>query len=477
MIRSAKRTAPGWVALLLMLFAATGVAQADCGCLPNFTKLVKENRAAVVNISNTMKPVKESGGDLQQFLPQFPQNSPFNDFFKHFFGQMPQHPREFHEKSLGSGFIISSDGYILTAAHVVANAERIVVSLADHRVFPAKIIGSDKLSDVALLKIDAHDLPTVKIGDSAKLQVGQWVLAIGSPFGLQYTATHGIISALGRNLPSDIYVPFIQTDVPVNPGNSGGPLIDMKGDVIGINDQIYTNTGGYMGLSFSIPINVAMNVVHQLKTKGYVSRGWLGVMIQPVTEQLAQSFGLKRPVGALVTQVMKDSPAKRAGLKPGDIILQYNGTDVVDSAHLPPLVGNTPIGKVVPVKVLRDRREITLQVKIAQLPKSEQLATLTRPPSSQHQGRLKIVVSDLTKAQRHKMGIGDVGVLVKEVAEGPAARAGIQPGDVILRIGRHDIRSAAQLAKLVGKLPKGKPVPVLIWRNGNTLFLALTLPG
>ncbi|GBE10740.1 putative periplasmic serine endoprotease DegP-like precursor [bacterium BMS3Bbin12] len=474
MIRSAKRAAPGWVMLLAMLLTTVGTVQADG--LPNFTKLVKENRAAVVNISNTMRLPKGGSLDSQQFLPQLPQNSPFNELFKRFFGQMPQRPHEFHEKSLGSGFVISSDGYILTAAHVVANAERIVVSLADHRVFPAKIVGSDKLSDVALLKIDAHDLPTVKIGNSTKLQVGQWVLAIGSPFGLQYTATHGIISALGRNLPSDIYVPFIQTDVPVNPGNSGGPLIDMKGDVIGINDQIYTNTGGYMGLSFSIPIKVAMSVVHQIKTKGYVSRGWLGVMIQPVTDQLAKSFGLKRPIGALVTQVIANSPAKRAGLKPGDIILQYNGRDVVDAAHLPPMVGNTPLEKEVPVKILRNRREVVLRVKIAQLPKNEQLAT-RGPSTPQHQGRLKIVVSDLTKAQRAKAGIGEVGVLVKEVAEGPAARAGIRPGDVILRIGSHDVRDAAQLARLVEKLPKGKPVPVLIWRHGNTLFLALTLPG
>lgn len=473
MMRSAKWMARGWVALVVMLLATAGTAQADS--LPNFTKLVKENRAAVVNISNTMKPTQEGARDPQQFLPEFPQNSPFNEFFKHFFGQIPRQPHEFQEKSLGSGFIISSDGYILTAAHVVANAERIVVSLADHRVFPAKVVGADKLSDVALLKIDAHDLPTVKIGDSGKLQVGQWVLAIGSPFGLQYTATHGIISALRRNLPSDIYVPFIQTDVPVNPGNSGGPLIDMAGDVIGINDQIYTNTGGYMGLSFSIPINVAMNVVHQLRTKGYVSRGWLGVMIQPVTDQLAQSFGLKRPIGALITQVMKNSPAKRAGLKPGDIILQYNGHAVVNSAHLPPLVGNTPVGREVPVKILRDHREMTMHVKIAQLPKSEQIAHLT-PSTPQHQGRLKIVVSNLTPEQRRKVGMGDVGVLVKEVAEGPAAHAGIQPGDVILRIGSQDIHNAAQLAQVVSKLPKGKPVPVLVWRRGATLFRPLTLP-
>lgn len=466
-----------WVGTgVMLLLLLTGLNSVQAGTLPDFTKLVKENQAAVVNISNTMKPAKESSSDDRQFIPQFPDNSPFNEFFKRFFGDMPNRPHEFQEKSLGSGFIISPDGYILTAAHVVANAESIIVSLADHRELPAKVIGADKLSDVAVLKIDAHDLPSVKIGDSSKLQVGQWVLAIGSPFGLQYTATHGIVSALGRNLPSDIYVPFIQTDVPVNPGNSGGPLIDMDGDVVGINSQIYTNTGGYMGLSFAIPIDVAMNVAKQLETKGFVSRGWLGVMIQPVTEQLAESFGLNRPIGALVTQVMDHSPAKAAGLKPGDIILSYNGTQVVDSAHLPPMVGATPIGKTVAVKVLRDRRDVILRVKIAQLPKNEKLASLATPSTPQHQGKLKIVVSDLTKAQRKKVGAGDQGVLVKEVAEGPAARAGVHPGDVILMIDHHDVHNAAQLARIVDKLPKGKPVPMLVWRDGNTLFLALKMP-
>ncbi len=454
---------------VLALSSPTALAQ-----LPDFTGLVKNNAPAVVNISTT-REVTESNSDnaLRQAIPDLPNDSPFRDFFKRFYGIEPNTPQKFEERSLGSGFIISPDGYILTNAHVVKDAKSILVRMQDRTEKQAKLIGLDERTDVALLKIDGKHYPTIKVGDSSKLQVGQWVLAIGSPFGLDYSATAGIISALGRNLPSDTYVPFIQTDVAVNPGNSGGPLFDLSGDVIGINSQIYSNTGGYMGLSFAIPIDVAMDVAKQLKAHGYVTRGWLGVVIQSVTQDLAESFHLKKPVGALVAKVVPNSPASKAGVKVGDVIIEYDGKPIQDSSALPPLVGETAIGKVVPLKVLRNGKEKTLSVKIARLAKKHEKAAV-------HHHRkigLNIVVTDLTKAQREQLGIGATGVLVKEVADGPAESAGINPGDVILQLDHKEVRNTETLRKIVKVLPKGQTVPVLIMRNGNEQFLALKVPG
>jgi serine protease Do len=460
-----------WSASLLLMSGLA--AQSALAQLPDFTGLVKKNAPAVVNISTTHE-VTSDDSNQQDPLQGLPEDSPFREFFKRFYDQQrPQGPQEYKVRSLGSGFIISSDGYIITNNHVIANADQIRVRLNDHSEYKAKVIGTDKRSDVALLKIDAKNLPTVKLGDSSKLQVGQWVLAIGSPFGLDYSATAGIISALGRNLPNEAYVPFIQTDVAVNPGNSGGPLFDLDGEVIGINSQIYTNTGGYMGLSFAIPINVVMDVVHQLKTKGYVSRGWLGVYIQSVNKDLADSFGLKKPVGALVTKVMPKSPAAKAGFKSGDVILSFDGHEVQDSTQLPALVGATPIGKRVPVKIIRDGEHKTLMVTIAALKKQDEQAMRHH----QHQGKLNISVTDLNSDQRAQLGTGDRGVLVRRVGPGPAADAGIQPGDVILMLNHKDIKNTADLSEIVQHLPKGRPVPVLIQRKGGTIFLALKMPG
>ncbi|HKK14822.1 MAG TPA: DegQ family serine endoprotease [Gammaproteobacteria bacterium] len=442
---------------------------------PDFITLAKDNQAAVVNISTTATvSTKQSHG----LPPGIPKDSPFGQFFKHFFGNRNGPAGNGKQKvhSLGSGFIISSDGYILTNAHVVKDADQIVVGLDNRRQFSAKLVGMDKMTDVALLKIDAKNLPTVKTGDSDNLQVGQWVLAIGSPFGFSHSATQGIVSALHRSLPNDTYVPFIQTDVAVNPGNSGGPLIDTAGEVIGINSQIYTTTGGYEGLSFAIPINVAMNVAKQLKSQGHVTRGWLGVYIQPVTQNLAQAFGMNKPSGALVAKVEPDSPASRAGLKAGDVITAYNGHEIQQSSALPPLVANTPIGKTVPVKVLRDGSAKTVQVTIKELKPKEQSQQASTQPGAKHH-ELNMVVSGLTADQRKKLDVSDGGVLVRQVGKGPAAEAGLRPGDVILMLAGHRVTSTRQFTALVHKLPRNKPVPVLVQRHDNPMFLTLELPA
>ncbi|MEO7558162.1 MAG: trypsin-like peptidase domain-containing protein, partial [Gammaproteobacteria bacterium] len=297
--------------------------------LPDFTALVEQNSAAVVNISTTQK-IKRTMPQLPpgMEIPNLPEGSPFNDLFKHFFGEGqggPAVPEEFDAQSLGSGFIISPDGYVLTNNHVVKNADKIIVRLSDRRDLVAKVVGTDARSDLALLKVEAQNLPVVKLGSSSNLKVGEWVLAIGSPFGFDHSATAGIVSAIGRNLPSESYVPFIQTDVAINPGNSGGPLFNLKGEVVGINSQIFSRTGGFMGLSFAIPVDVAMEVTEQLKTKGRVTRGWLGILIQDVTNDLAESFGMAKPEGALVARVLPDSPAAKSGFQAGDVVVKFDG--------------------------------------------------------------------------------------------------------------------------------------------------------
>ncbi|MGH8671472.1 MAG: Do family serine endopeptidase, partial [Burkholderiales bacterium] len=329
-----------------MLFSA-GVRAAE---LPDFTGLVDREGLKVVNVSTTQTLVRSP---MLPQMPNLPEDHPFYDFFKRF-GPPQLAPREFEAKSLGSGFIISNDGYILTNAHVVMAADDITVRLTDKREFKAKVIGADKRTDVALLKIEAKGLPMVTMGNPDRLKVGEWVVAIGSPFGFESSVTAGIVSAKGRALPSDSYVPFIQTDVAINPGNSGGPLFNLSGEVVGINSQIYSRTGGFMGLSFAIPIDVAMGVADQLRTSGKVSHGWLGVMIQDVTEDLADSFGLNEARGALIAKVDTDSPADKSGLKPGDVILSFAGKPVQTSADLPRIVGNTKPGEQVAVTLWRD---------------------------------------------------------------------------------------------------------------------------
>jgi serine protease Do len=347
--------AHAWLLCIPLLLSMQAV---NASHLPEFTDLVKETSPAVVNISTTQK-VKSGMPQLPEGfeMPELPDDSPFGELFKHFFDQDKSAPSYKDSKSLGSGFIISADGYVLTNFHVVKDADEIVVRLSDRRELLGELVGADRRSDVALLKIDASNLPVAKIGKSSDLEVGEWVLAIGSPFGFDHSATAGIVSAKGRSLPRENYVPFIQTDVAINPGNSGGPLFNQEGEVVGVNSQIYSRTGGYMGLSFAIPIEVAMDVVDQLKTSGRVSRGWLGVLIQDVTLDLAESFGMEQPRGALVAKVLPGSPAEDAGIKVGDVIVAFDGKDVDHSSGLPPIVGSTKVGVNIPVDVIRNQGE------------------------------------------------------------------------------------------------------------------------
>ena len=450
------------------------MTQALAGSLPDFTELAKQNSPAVVNIS-THRDAKP--GKLRMphgfKIPDLPDDSPLNDLFRRFFEQIPNMPQP-ESQSLGSGFIISSDGYILTNHHVVDGADTVEVRLSDRRVFDAKVIGSDKASDVALIKIDAKDLPTVKIGKSSELEVGEWVLAIGSPFGFDHSVTAGIVSAKGRSLPSENYVPFIQTDVAINPGNSGGPLFNMDGEVVGINSQIYSRTGGFMGLSFAIPIELAMNVADQLRKTGHVSRGYLGVLIQDVDRNLAESFGLKRPEGALVTQVMKDTPAEAAGLQPGDIIVTFNGRHINHSSELPPLVGSTPVNRDAELGIIRDGKRMTVKVRIAELPADAMTSRLPSAPRNPDKvDRLGAEVTDLTPEARKRAKLAKGGALVTEVDEGPAREAGLRPGDVIKMFDRQKVRDADHLRELV-KQARGT-VAALILRDGQPLFVAIRL--
>ena len=453
------------IAVLGLLWGALAQA-AD---YPDFVTLVEQYSPAVVSIQT--KAETKQKNPFGRGHPPIPENSPFHDYFKRFFEQMPDLPIP-PVSSVGSGFIVSADGYIVTNAHVVDEVDSIVVGLSDRSELPAQVIGKDRRSDIALLKVKTNaSLPAVKIGDIGKVKVGQWVLAIGSPFGFERTATQGIISALGRSLPSDNYVPFIQTDAAVNPGNSGGPLFNLNGEVIGVNSQIYSRSGGYQGVSFAIPIDVAMEVVDQLKTGGKVARGWLGVLIQEVTPELAQSFGLDKPRGALVGQVVADGPAQKAGVKAGDIIVAFNGQPVSISSDLPLMVGRTRPGSSTPLTVIRNGKEQNLTIQIEQLPEENKLQQAIAEPSSHN--RLGLLATELSPDNQKK---GDQGVLVKDVDEGPAASAGIRPGDIITRLNNVDVTDVGQFADLVKQLPTGRPIPVLIKRNNGSLFLALTVP-
>lgn len=412
-------------------------------------------------------------------MPGLPEDNPFHDFFRRFFDEENQLFEEHRPStSLGSGFIISSDGYVITNNHVIDGAGEIIVRLVDRGELTAELVGTDKRSDVALLKVDATNLPTVKLGSSSDLKVGEWVLAIGSPFGFEHSVTAGIVSAKGRSLPSDNYVPFIQTDVAINPGNSGGPLFNLEGEVIGVNSQIYSRTGGFMGLSFAIPVNVMKNVVEQLKTNGRVSRGWLGVLIQDVTHELAQSFGMKKPQGALVAKVLSDSPAAAANFKVGDIIINFNGKDIERSADLPPLVGSTEVDSSVATTVIRQGKEITLQVTIGELPSDDdiQLAVTHQGDKSAVSTRLGLSIIELNDEKRDELGVSENGVLVRRVNdEGPAYDAGIRKGDVIMMINNIDIKNVSHFKEILSQL-EATTVPVLIHRRGSPLFLALKIP-
>ncbi len=458
--------------LFIAIFLSQGVRATN---LPDFTPLVEKNSPAVVNISTTQK--KPEG--LPNNMPNIPENSPFYEFFKKFFGEVPEGGiSPFEERSsLGSGFIISTDGYVITNNHVIQDADEIVVSLQDRREFIAELIGTDERSDIAVLKIDGSDFPVLKLGNSQELKVGEWVLAIGSPFGFDHSVTAGIVSAIGRSLPNENYVPFIQTDVAINPGNSGGPLFNLDGEVVGVNSQIYSRTGGFMGLSFAVPIDVVMNVYDQLRDQGHVSRGWLGVLIQDVTRELAESFGMKKPHGALIAKVLEDGPAAKSGFEVGDIVTRFNGKEVNFSSDLPPMVGNSKIGEKIPVEIIRRGKNKTLTVVIAELPAEDeiQVATGTKEPDKTTKNVLNISVKDLTDEQRKELNIDGYGVLVDSVTEGPAQKAGIRPGDVLLLIDNNKVTDSKYFENLVEELPRNKSIPILIQRRGGPIFLALKI--
>ncbi len=450
-------------------------AQAE-EALPDFTTLVEQASPAVVNISTKQKlPDRLAGGqmpDLEGLPPMF------REFFERNIPQQPRSPRGDRQReaqSLGSGFIISSDGYVLTNNHVVADADEIIVRLSDRSELQAKLVGTDPRTDVALLKVDGKNLPTVKLGDSEKLKVGEWVLAIGSPFGFDHSVTKGIVSAKGRTLPNDTYVPFIQTDVAINPGNSGGPLFNMKGEVVGINSQIFTRSGGFMGLSFAIPIDVALDVSNQLKKDGKVSRGWLGVVIQEVNKDLAESFGLDKPAGALVAQVLEGGPAAKGGLQVGDVILSMNGQPIVMSADLPHLVGSLKDGDKAKLEIIRNGKRQNLDVAVGALPDDDaDIASGAQSGAERSSNRLGVSVTDLTDDQKKSLELKG-GVVIKEVQEGPAALIGLRPGDVISHLNNQAIASAKQFTEIAKELPKNRSVSMRVLRQGRASFITFKL--
>jgi serine protease Do len=477
--------------LVLILIGRPAIAEAAPTALPDFTGLVQQVSPAVVNISTTSKKVAKGGGGRQLQIPDLPEDSPLRDFFQRFFGEIPDLEEGpggpggpgggsgGRKASLGSGFIISKDGYIVSNYHVVKDADEVIVGLPDRREVAAKIVGKDERSDLAVLKINVKgDLPVVKIGTSTDLKVGEWVLAIGSPFGFEHSVTAGIVSAKGRSLPNENYVPFIQTDVAINPGNSGGPLLNLRGEVVGVNSQIYSRTGGFMGLSFAIPIDVVMDVYKQLKEKGSVSRGWLGVLIQDVNQELAESFGMEKPIGALVSKVLPKSPAGEAGVQVGDVIVEFNGKRIERSPDLPPLVGTTHAGDKIPVKVLRAGKEQAYEIKIAELPADEEIKisqTADEKPDRVTSKVLKITVVDQPPGKKGQPD-QEQGVLVEKVEDGPASEGGMQKGDIILQINQKKVRDIHQFEEMVARLPRGgRPVPILVQRHGNPIFVTIRI--
>lgn len=430
--------------------------------LPDFTELAESNQASVVNISTVKKASQKE--DIRQQIPEF---------FRHFFDGLEEHFTipERDRESQGSGFIISDDGYILTNYHVVHGADEMLVRLQDRRELVATLVGADKQSDLALLKVDAKNLKPVKIGSSEELKVGEWVLAIGAPFGFESTVTAGIVSAVGRSLPNENYVPFIQTDVAINPGNSGGPLINLKGEVVGINSQIISRSGGFMGLSFAIPIDMAMDVVAQLQDSGTVARGWLGVMIQGVDRDLAASFGLDKATGALVANVSADSPAAKAGLKAGDIILSVDGKEVQRSSQLPQMIGRLAPGSKAKMQVLRDGKKRAITVTVGAMPTDKDAAT-PEQEESKDKSALGLVVEPLDKAAQEKLGINH-GVRVVGAKAGPAQKAGVRVGDIVRSLNNQEVESPEQFTELVKALPKDTWVPLLVQRGDNPMFLAI----
>jgi len=452
--------------VILTLALAAPLSLADPA--PDFTALVSKTKDAVVSIE--VESRVNTPSTINGIPPEI-----FEDFFgipDPFGGRQFAEPQNEQRilQGQGSGFIIDSDGYILTNAHVVEGAEKVRVQLNNNKEYNADVIGLDKRTDVALVKIQGDHLPVAKIGDSDQVQVGDWVLAIGSPFGFSHTATQGIVSAVARNLPSGDYVPFIQTDAAINPGNSGGPLFNSKGEVIAINSQIYSRSGAFNGLAFSIPINMAKNIADQLKDKGEVVRGWLGVRLQGLDQNLAESFGMEKPQGALVAQVEENSPAAKAGIESGDVILQYNGKAVNKTADLPALVASTPIGDKIEIKLLRDGKEQTVTAEIGNLNDGSDNGGSAKATAAAR----GLSLSALDDDDREELGFRGKGVRINGVKAGSAAeRSGLRQNDIIIGVGGKRVEDVKTARRLLEKANSKRPVPLLIYRNGQNLYLAL----
>ncbi|WP_346836838.1 DegQ family serine endoprotease [Microbulbifer sp. SAOS-129_SWC] len=455
-----------FVFTLCLLLSASAFARG----LPEFTDLIADNSPAVVKINS----VEHRQTSRRNLPPQYRQDIP--DIFRHLLEPPQQRP----VASLGSGFIISGDGYIVTNNHVVDGADQVTVTLTDRREFDAKVIGTDVSSDLALIKIDAEDLPHLKWGNSDDLKVGEWVVAIGSPFGLDYSASAGIVSAMGRSIPNESrenYVPFIQTDVAINPGNSGGPLFNMDGRVVGINSQIYTRSGGSIGLSFAIPASLAQDVIAQLKEKGRVDRGWLGVGIQDVDLNMAKAMGLKKPHGALVAQVESGAPADQAGIVAGDIITRFDGHKILEQGDLPHIVGRTSPGSEVSVDLMRKGEHKTVSVTVGTLPSddTEMGQASSAGPASNVGGRLGLVVGEIPDALKQRWGV-DSGVLVKDVVPGkPGAKAGLRGGDIIAQLGFEKVGDLKDYRKVVKDLPDNELLPIRFFRAGQPTFRTIEI--
>jgi serine protease Do len=506
------------IASICALTLAASCSHQD-NSLPNFADLVERVSPSVVNISAVSTGTPADGQAPEDGQGEIPGQGQVPDWLKKF---LEKHGKDGKggapdagassssggdaapddggdgdqggsggEQSLGSGFILSEDGYILTNQHVVSDAKEVTVRLSDHRELPAQVVGSDERADIALLKIDAKGLSAVRLADMSKTRVGDWVLAIGSPFSFDYTVTAGIISAKGRNLDTEQYVPFIQTDAAINPGNSGGPLFNLRGEVVGVNSQIYSQTGGFMGVAFAIPIDIAAKVARELKEHGKVTRGWLGVVVQEVDRNLAKSFNLPKPEGALVAKVLPDSPALQAGLKAGDVLLKYDDNDLTTSKSLPPLVGQSTPGDTVRLDLLRDGRSITVKVEIGTLdtqdqPDADGSHAPSKPkspsspvpaPGADHAGPpLGLTVQELSADERNKAKVVSGGVRIAAVAAGAGREAGLEAGDVILSISGQEVDSLARYGEVIGRLTPGQTVPLLVQRQGSPLFLALQVP-
>lgn len=457
------------VVMTLLVLPLTTLARE----LPDFTTLIEQKSKAVVKIT-TITSARTSR--------QFPGQDEIPEQFRRFFEFDPrQQTPERVPGGLGSGFLISEDGYILTNNHVIDGAEEINIQMLDRREFEAKVIGTDPRSDLALLKIDADDLPYLTFAKANDIKIGEWVVAIGSPFNMDFSASQGIVSAIGRSIGGgdNNYVPFIQTDVAINPGNSGGPLFNLDGEVVGINAQIYTRSGGFMGLSFAIPTSVALTVVEQLKANGKVERGWLGVQITDVDRDQAIAFGLKKPAGALVQDVSKGGPAEEYGLKPGDIILEFNGVDINQSGDLPHVVGQTPPGRKVPIRIMRERRERKLDVVIGTLEGMEVAGRLApsspQEPSRSESGRLGVVVEPLPETLAESYRI-DGGILIAEVLpDSPASRAGLRQGDVVVEINFKAVADVENFSDIVKDLPSGSLLPLRFYRQGTPRIITFKI--